>query len=74
MPRPEASKPAAYAAVFSVLALLALIWPVYPFFSRINPMVLGMPFSLFYITGVIITVFSVMLALFLWESRHDRLG
>ena len=36
-----------------------MIWPIYPLFSRIYPMVLGMPFSLFYIVAVIVTVFSV---------------
>jgi hypothetical protein len=37
-------------------------------------MVLGMPMSLFYLVIVIAAVFSVMLGLFLWEDRNDRLG
>jgi len=60
--------------VFSVLALLVMIWPIYPLVSRIYPLVLGLPFSLFYLVAVILTVFSVMLGLFLWEGKNGRLG
>ena len=60
--------------VFSLGAFLALIWPIYPIFGGIYPIVLGMPFSLFYLIIVITLVFAVMLSLFLWEDRHDRLG
>ncbi len=72
--RPEVSRPGRYAMVFSVFALLALIWPIYSLFSGIRPMILGMPLSLFYIVVVIVTVFLVMLTLFLWEGKNDRLG
>lgn len=72
--RPEVSTPARWAAGFCTAAFLAVLWPVYAWFSRIEPMVLGMPFSLFYLVVVIALVFSVMLALFLWEARNDRLG
>jgi hypothetical protein len=50
------------------------LWPVYSWFSGIYPMILGMPMSLFYLVIVIATVFCVMLGLFLWEDRNDRLG
>ena len=73
-PRPEVSRPARFVMVFSVVALLLSIWPIYPLASRIYPMVLGLPFSLFYLVALVLTVFSVMLGLFLWESRNDRLG
>ena len=35
-------------AVLFVLAFLATIWPLYVPFAKIRPLVLGMPFSLFY--------------------------
>ena len=35
---------------------------------------LGMPLSLTYLVVVIATVFFMMLGLFLWEDRNDRLG
>lgn len=72
--RPEVSRPARFVAVFCLAAFVALLWPVYSWFSSIEPMVLGMPFSLFYLVLVIAAVFSVMLGLFLWEDRNDRLG
>ncbi len=72
--RPAVSRPGRYAMAFSVFALLALIWPIYSLFGGIRPMILGMPLSLFYIVTVIVVVFLVMLTLFLWESKNDRLG
>lgn len=72
--RPEVSKPARYVAAFCVAAFLALMWPIYSLFSSIEPMVFGMPFSLFYLVLMIGTVFTVMLGLFVWEDKNDRLG
>ena len=60
--------------VFSFVALAALIWPVYAIVGGIEPRVLGVPFSLAYLVLVVGTVFTVMLCLFLWEDRNDRLG
>lgn len=72
--RPEVSKPARYAVAFCLAAFIAVLWPVYSWFGGIYPMILGMPMSLFYLAVVIAVVFSVMLALFLWEDRNNRLG
>jgi len=58
--------------LFYVLLTLALIWPVATLFSRVQPIVLGMPFSLFCIAALIVTSFSVLLALFLWEGRSGK--
>ena len=46
--RPEVSKPARYVAWFCLAAFTAVLWPVYSWFSDIEPRVLGMPFSLTY--------------------------
>lgn len=56
-----------------VLVLLALTWPVYTLFSGIRPLVLGMPFSLFYIVVVLVVSFLLLLGLYLWEDRRDCL-
>lgn len=72
--RPEVSKPSRYAAIFCVAAFIAVLWPVYSWFSDIEPVVLGMPFSLVFLVIVIASVFSVMLALFVWEDKNGRLG
>ena len=49
------------------------MWPIYPLFSDVHPLVFGIPLSLFYLVLVITAVFSVMLSLFLWEARNDKL-
>jgi hypothetical protein len=72
--RPEVSTPARCAAAFCAFAFIAVLWPVYSWFSGIDPMVLGMPMSLFYLVVVVASVFSVMLGLFLWEDHNDKLG
>jgi hypothetical protein len=56
-----------------VAVFLASIWPIYPFFSRIHPIVLGLPFSLVYLIILLLFSFSVLLSLYLWESRNGRL-
>lgn len=55
--------------LFYIAVTLALIWPVTTIVSRVRPIVLGMPFSLFAIACLITTSFSVLLALFIWEIR-----
>lgn len=67
------SKPARRVAVFCIVAFLATMWPIYPMFSRVYPLVLGMPFSLFYLVVILVTVFCVMLSLFYWEDRNGQL-
>jgi hypothetical protein len=72
--RPEDSKPARVVAVLCVAAFVSVLWPVYSWFGGIEPRVLGMPLSLTYLVAVIAAVFFMMLGLFLWEDRNDRLG
>ena len=55
--------------VFYALVTLALIWPVATLFSQVRPLVLGMPLSLFAIAFLIVTSFSVLITLFIWEGR-----
>ena len=59
--------------VYFLFAFLALMWPIYPRFSRIAPTILGIPFSLAYIVVIILISFLVLLSLYLWESRTGRL-
>lgn len=69
-PRPGRARRAT--AAFFLLVLLALVWPVYPHFSGIRPLVLGMPFSLYYVLVLLAGAFAVLLGIFLWEGRHGR--
>jgi len=57
-----------FCAVFA-----AMLWPIYPLFSRARPIVLGLPFSLFYLAILLIVSFAVLGGLYLWESRRGRL-
>ncbi|WP_419948064.1 hypothetical protein [Candidatus Palauibacter sp.] len=56
--------------IFYVLLFVALVWPVYPFFATIEPRVLAMPFSLFYVVVGLLFSFSVLFLYYLWERRR----
>jgi hypothetical protein len=58
-------------ALFYVALFVALIWPVYPLFSGIEPRILEMPFSLVYVVGSLILSFAVLFAYHLWEGADD---
>ena len=58
------------ATVFFVALFTALVWPVYPLFSGIRPMILGVPLSLAYVVLLVLASFAALLALFLWEGRR----
>jgi len=58
------------AALYFVLAFLALVWPVYPFFSAATPLVLGVPLSLAWVIGVLLVSFLVLLGLYLYDERR----
>ncbi|WP_420637372.1 hypothetical protein [Candidatus Palauibacter sp.] len=58
-------------AGFYVLLFVALVWPVYPFFATIEPRVLAMPFSLFYVVVCLLLSFFALFAFYLWERKRD---
>lgn len=58
------------ATLFFVALFFALIWPVYPLFAGIRPLVLGVPLSLAYVVCLLLASFFGLLALFLWEGRR----
>lgn len=55
--------------VFFVLIFLAMIWPVVTLFSHARPLVLGLPFFLFYLAVLLVGSFLVLLSLYRWENR-----
>lgn len=55
-----------FLAIYLVVAAL-LVWPVFPVFSGIRPMILGLPFSLAWV----IMVLGVMFAALLWLFRSE---
>lgn len=65
-----------YLGAAAVLAVVfgALVWPVYPLFAGIRPMVLGVPLSLAWVVAWLLVSFTTLLALFLWEGRRGDRG
>ena len=65
-------KPVAVAvAVFYVLLFAALVWPIYPWFATIEPRVLAMPFSLFYVVVCLLLSFFALFAYYVWERKRE---
>ena len=60
-----------YFFLFSLLILLLLIFPVYNFGNKIDPILLGIPFSLFWIIICIVIQFFGIIIFILLENR-DR--
>ena len=52
------------------LITIGLVWPVATLSGRVEPFVLGMPFSLFYVAALLVASFLILLALYLWEGRR----
>lgn len=73
-PTPRRSPVYAAVILFYLLLFCAVMWPIYPRFASITPRVLGMPFSLAYVVGVLALSFSVLLGLYLWEGAGRRVG
>jgi TRAP-type C4-dicarboxylate transport system permease small subunit len=61
------------ATILFVAIFFAFMWPIYPIFNRIRPLVLGMPASLCYLVFLVGVAFAAILALYLWEDRHGKL-
>lgn len=58
-------------AVYFVLVTLAMIWPIYPLASRVEPFVFGMPFSLAYLVLLLTLSFLVLLFCYLYERLEE---
>lgn len=61
------------AVAYFCLATAALIWPLYPWLgNHIEPRVLGLPFSLVWVLGVITANFGVLVLLYRLRLIDDR--
>ena len=56
----------------ALAVLLLSIWPLYPWIGGIRPLVLGMPFSMFWLVLMIATVFFTFLSLFVKDREDDE--
>ncbi len=61
------------ATILFIVVFFAFMWPIYPIFNHIRPLILGMPASLFYLVFLLSVAFAAILALYLWEDRHGKL-
>ncbi len=61
-------------AAFYVLLFAALVWPIYPWFATIEPRVLAMPFSLFYVVVCLLLSFFVLFGYYLWERKRETVN
>ena len=64
---------------FTVAITLVMIFPIYGFGNKVEPYVLGMPFSMFWVVFWIAVEFFAVIAFFLHEhggetSANDELG
>ncbi len=55
-----------FLAVYLVVAAL-LVWPIFPRFSGIHPLILGLPLSLAWV----VLALGVMFVALLWLYRHE---
>lgn len=55
-----------------LLIQLSLIWPVYPVFSDIYPLILGIPLSFAWIIFVLLSAFSLLLWYYLTEPEESE--
>ena len=59
-------------AVFTAVMVLVMIFPIYGFANKVEPMILGMPFSLFWIVAWIAVEFVGLLCFIAYEFSGDR--
>jgi hypothetical protein len=61
-------------AVAYLAVAASLVWPIYPMFSGIHPLVLGLPLSLAWIVLALFVGFAALLALYLTEEDDEPSG
>lgn len=53
--------------IFAVVILLVMIFPVYALGNRVDPFVLGMPFSMFWVLAWVVVELVGLVAFYLYE-------
>ena len=56
---------------FIIVITLVMIFPIYGFGNRVEPSVLGMPFSMFWVVFWIVIEFFGVIAFFLYEHGGE---
>ncbi len=55
-----------------LLIQLSLIWPVYPAFSNIYPLILGIPLSFAWVIFILLAAFSLLFWYYLTEPEKSE--
>jgi hypothetical protein len=54
-------------AIILVILFLAQIYPIYSLVNRVEPIILGMPFGMFWLVLMCLLQFGTLLVLYIWE-------
>jgi len=58
--------------ILSILASLAIMWPGYPLFAGIEPLILGLPLSFAWIIFWVILMFIALLLLYFSDNKEGE--
>lgn len=58
-------------SLIAIIISLAIMWPVYPFFSGIEPFILGLPLSFAWIILWVIIGFISLLWLYFSDNKDE---
>ena len=58
-------------ASYMLFFLLATTWPGAMLINRVQPLILGLPFNLFFIASLIIVALGLLTALYFSEQRSE---
>ena len=57
--------------IIAILLFLATIWPGYPLFAGVEPMILGLPLSFAWLILCVLISFISMLALYFSDNKEE---
>lgn len=57
--------------IYFIVVVLATVWPIYLIGNRVEPYVLGMPFSMFWIAMCVMAGLVGMIFLYRFEKRWE---
>lgn len=58
--------------IYFIAILLGTVWPIYLIGNRVEPYVLGIPFSMFWIVLVLIASLGGLVHLYMFERRREE--
>ncbi len=58
-------------ALFTVALVAVMIFPLFALGNRVEPMILGLPFSMAWVVGWIVVEFVALIGFFLYEHGGD---